>query len=172
MAQPEIIRNGLHVAEDMQRQQRLWRIQRVGWAMLGLFLLAGLLGVFGGIGPIGQGTIRSADGMLEVRHARFTRYVAPTELVVRVDRSLVRGGTVELAMARRYLDQWEMYGVTPEPEGVRAEGDELVYAFAVGPGTDAVEIGFHGRPHAVGLLEGTARAGEARAIQFSTWVHP
>lgn len=172
MPDPTTIQSDLQVAEDIDRQHRLWRIQRVGWALLGLFLLAGLLGVFGGVGPIGQGEARSDDGALSVQYARFTRYVAPTELGIRVDRALARDGTLELAVARGYIDQWEMYGITPEPESERAEGDELVYAFAVGAGSGGVEIGFHGRPHAIGRLQGTARVGDHPPVSFSTWVHP
>lgn len=172
MPEPSTVKTDLQVAEDIHRQHRLWRIQRVGWALLGLFLFAGLLGVFGGVGPIGQGDAHSDDGAISVQYARFTRYVAPTELGIRVDRALARGGTLELAIARSYIDQWEMYGVTPTPESERAEGDELVYAFAVGAGSGEVEIGFHGRPHAIGLLRGSARVGAASSVDFSTWVHP
>lgn len=37
----------LEISQDLEFQKRSWTIQRVGWVVIALLILAGLLGVFG-----------------------------------------------------------------------------------------------------------------------------
>lgn len=161
----------LQVQEDATTQQRLWVIQRVGWVLLALFLLAGALGAFGGAGPFGTTEVRSDDGALTVRHARFARYVAPTRLTIELAAPAVDTGKIDVAIARSYVEVFEPYDVSPTPVEVRADGDFLVYAFAVTEGRPAT-LELFGRPHAVGRLRGSVRVGQRAPVPITTWVHP
>ena len=44
----------LQIEEDLPLQERTWRFQRVGWAIMGLLLLSALAGLFAN-GPLSWG---------------------------------------------------------------------------------------------------------------------
>lgn len=162
---------GLQVNEDLHAQHRIWRVQRVGWGLLALFLLAGLLGLFGGAGLLNRGQVASADGSVLVDYRRLDRYVAPTELSIRIAPSAFSGDSVDLAVSRSWLDVFEMYGISPQPQQERVAGDDVQFRFAVTPG-QPVEIAFFGRPHHVGPLPGSLQVGGGERLAFSTFVFP
>lgn len=162
---------GLQVHEDMGAQRRIWRVQRIGWALLALFLAAGLLGLLGGNGVLQEGSVASADGNVLVRYPRFDRYVAPTELRISVHPALVREDALELTISRGWFDVFELYGISPRPEGERVSGDDIVFRFAVTPGQGA-DFTFSGRAHHVGRLPGSLRVGGSERLEFSTFVFP
>jgi len=160
----------LQLEQDLVLQQRTWRVQRIGWVVLALIVLCGTLGLFGGIGPLNSTSTQAADGSMVVHYPRFGRYVGPTEFAIELPATRASGGTIELALERAYLDQWEMYGISPQPDGEKAVGDWMVYEFSVGEA--AMRIDFHGRPHTVGWLRGRVRVGDGEPVALATWVHP
>lgn len=169
MAHPDY--PGLQVKEDLHIQHRIWRMQRVGWVLLALFLLAGLLGLLGGAGMLNRGTVGTADGSVRVEYPRLDRYVAPTELSIRIEPSAFSGDSVELAVSRSWLDVFEMYGISPQPQQERVTGGDMQFRFAVTPG-QPVDIAFFGRPHHVGPLPGSLQVGGGERLAFSTFVLP
>jgi hypothetical protein len=60
------------VGESLSLQRREWRVDRVGWVVMGLILVAGLLGVWGG-GLLGSVTATGSDGRVLVDYDRFVR---------------------------------------------------------------------------------------------------
>jgi len=162
---------GLELDEDMRATRRAWRVQRIGWVLLALFLLAGLLGLLGGNGPLQQASVASADGRVLVTYPRFDRYVAPSQLEVRIEPAALPGGSVELALSRRWVDVFELYGISPTPDRERADGADIVYRFSTTPG-QPLEIGFFGRPHHVGPLPGSLAVAGGERLSFSTFVLP
>ena len=155
----------------MLLQRLIWRMQRVGWLLLGLFLLAGLLGLLGGSGPLMQAQVASDDARIAVLYPRFDRYVAPSQMEVRIAGDAVDSDTLTLAVDHRWVEVFEMYGISPQPEAARRVGADMVYRFAVTPG-QALEIGFFGRPHHLGPLAGSVRVGAGERLAFSTFVFP
>ena len=170
MAAPPDHPRDLQVDQDIALQHRVWRAQRVGWTVLGLFVLAGVLGLWGGVGPLNSASAHAADRELTVHYPRFARYVGPTEFAVEVSAARARAGALELSIARSYIDQWEMYGISPQPDSEKARGEWMVYEFTLGEA--ATRIDFHGRPHLVGWLRGSARIDAGEPVAFATWVHP
>lgn len=154
------------IDEDLPFQRRLWLVQRVGWCLIGLFLLAGLGGVFGGVGPLS--THKSRAGQVIVEHPRFARYVAPVEVRVSLDRP--QAGPLELSIERRYIDTFEMYDISPEPASVRASETSLIYAFE--PLAARAEVVFFGRAHHVGTLRGSLSVDGGPPLPLRTFVFP
>jgi hypothetical protein len=115
---------GLQLQEDMRFQRRSWRVQRVGWGVMVLFLAAGLAGVFGG-GPLSDaraGTSRA----LSVRYERLVRRGIPSELVVTFT---PRHVVSRLSIETRYLEQAGIEQIWPRPSAVEALGDRTVFSF-------------------------------------------
>lgn len=83
----------LQLHEDLAHERREWKLQRVGWALMALALLAAVLGLFGH-GPLSETASASADGALTVRHQRFERYQAPSEYDIGALPALAAGGVL------------------------------------------------------------------------------
>ena len=62
--------------QDIDFQQRSWKVQRVGWGLMVLFVLAGLSGLLG-TGPLSNVTDGDEGGPLWLEYQRFGRLQAP-----------------------------------------------------------------------------------------------
>jgi hypothetical protein len=119
--------------------QREWRIQRVGWALLVLFLALALGGLFGN-GPLSRTHADAAAGRVE--YQRFVRDGLSTDLIVTPTGSARGMNRVEIDAD--YLQAFRIERITPEPAAVRINGPRIVYEFAsAAPGAS---ISFHIRP--------------------------
>ena len=58
------------VQEDMAFQRRMWIVQRIGWALLGVISLAALCGLFGN-GVLSKRTATGAE--MSIEYERFER---------------------------------------------------------------------------------------------------
>jgi hypothetical protein len=116
-----------------------WRIQRVGWVLVALFLALAIGGVFGN-GPLSRAHLANAAGSVD--YERFTRYGLSTDLVVTPVASA--HGVNRVAISADYLEMFRIERITPEPAAVRISGPDIVYEFAsASPGAS---ISFHMRP--------------------------
>ena len=116
-----------------------WRVQRIGWVLVALFLAFAVAGLFGN-GPLSRVHIQNAAGRID--YERFTRYGLSTDLVV----TPVSGaqGVSRVAISANYLEGFRIERTTPQPAAVRMTGPDIVYEFAsAAPGAS---ISFHIRP--------------------------
>jgi hypothetical protein len=132
-----------HAPEELDAQlkfhQREWRIQRVGWVLVALFLALALGGLFGN-GPLSRSHADSAAGRVE--YERFVRYGLSTDLVVRPTGSAQ--GVNRIQLDADYLEAFRVERITPEPASVRISGPHIVYEFA--STAPSASISFHIRP--------------------------
>jgi len=126
--------SGPKVEQDLDFQRREWAFQRVGWAVMLAIVVAGLLGLFA-TGPLSRSTVSNADRTLRVSFERFTRFGAPSELVVDVAPGATEGGEARIALSRDYLTAFQVQAVAPEAESVETQGPDLVYVFEVDEGS-------------------------------------
>ena len=126
----------LQLHEDLAHERREWKLQRVGWALMALALLAAVLGLFGH-GPLSETASASAGGALTVRHQRFERYQAPSEYDIGAMPALAAGGVLVLRVEPALLARIEIERFEPAPQQVRADGEALLFAFATVPGKPA-----------------------------------
>jgi hypothetical protein len=130
--------------EDLDRQLRFhrreWRVQRIGWVCVALFLALALAGLFGG-GPLSRVYAEGPEGRVE--YERFVRSGAPTTLTV-MPATGARHGVSRIEVTAAYLEAFEVESITPEPSAVRMVGEQLVYEFAAAaPGAS---VSFHLQP--------------------------
>jgi hypothetical protein len=115
--------------EDLEKQLRFhrreWRVQRIGWVVVAIFLALALAGLFGG-GPLSHTRASGTEGVVE--YERFVRNGAPTELVVTPSGS--SHGVSRIEITSEYLEAVRVVRITPEPAAVRISGARLVYEFA------------------------------------------
>ena len=119
--------------------EREWRVQRIGWVVLTIFLALALAGLFGG-GPLSRAHVEGPAGRVE--YERFVRYGASTTLTVMPATDALHGvSRIEVSAA--YLQAFRVEGITPEPSAVRMVGGQLVYEFATAAPGASVTFNLH-----------------------------
>jgi hypothetical protein len=142
----------LEIAEDLNFQKRQWGVQRVGWIVFGLILLAALLGLFGR-GLLSQRRLLQEGVTLEYEY--FLRNASTTTL--RVETS---APTTMVVFDKDYLEGFQVESVTPEP--VSTTLTEVGYGYQFGGTGSPIE--FHLKPQRVGLVVGQLLIGEGNSV--------
>jgi hypothetical protein len=132
-----------HARDDLDAQlkfhEREWRIQRIGWALLAVFLVFALGGLFGN-GPLSRTRVDGPEGRVE--YERFVRYGLSTDLIVTPTGTRQGGNRIEIDA--NYLEAFRIERITPEPASVHLNGPRIVYEFA--SSAPGASISFHIRP--------------------------
>lgn len=159
----------LEVRQHDAFQQREWRAQRVGWGLLGLFVLAGLLGLLGR-GPLSSTELRAGSGLLQLEHLRIGHLEADEALTLTVDPRAVDGSSVTLVLQGSWPAAVDIQGIVPEPESQTATPAGLALEFATEPGaTLTVQIAY--RATEMGRISGAVSLDDD-TLDFSTFVLP
>lgn len=153
---------GLEVHEDMRVKQLSWVGQIVMYALLGVFLAAGLLGVFG-MGPVSSTEAR--DGGLVVRYERFQRATRPARIGIDLD---ARDGTAVLTVDRRLFDEWRLESVAPQPRSVSVHAGAVTYTFRA---TGRAHVVLYATPEQMGGSTLRMRS-NSDAVMLRTFVYP
>ena len=130
----------LQIEEDLSFQRHQMRFERIGWAVMGLVVLAALVGLLGG-GPLSTATAGTDDDPIRVRYERFDRRARPTVLTVELVPPATEG-QARVAVDRAWAEGVTIEAIQPEPESVDVGPEHLVYAFAVQPGAERVQVTF------------------------------
>ncbi len=104
----------LELEEDEALQYRTWRIQRCGWLLTAVVVLAGAAGLFGN-GPLSRA--HAAGHGVRVDYERFARVEAETRvciLVARPSREIV------VVLPRSYANAVQLQSLEPQPASSRA----------------------------------------------------
>ena len=161
----------LEVDQDIGFQHVVWRVQRVGWAVMALLLAVSLTGLLGGYGPLNQVVVRA--GGLAVEHERVVRHSGEARLGIEVAPALQREGTVYLWVDRSWWQGMELESdPLPEAESSSVSGDVVIYEFTSADPTLPVRIEFSLKPDGVGTR--TARVGvvDGPEVSFTQLVLP
>lgn len=146
------------IDDDVAFQHRVWRFERIGWFIMGLIILAALLGY------AGHGLYSGAeegDDRLRIEYPRFTRHLSPAQMKIHVGADAVEGGAVTLLLNEDFADSFEIDNVVPMPAqwqagagGVRmripmrgdAPGVVRIYMTPQGFGPVSTQVGIDGAP--------------------------
>jgi hypothetical protein len=159
----------LQIDQDLVFQNRTWKVQRIAWAVLGLAILAGLLGVFG-TGVASHATAGGAGALL-LEYERFECWGAPAKLRLHLEPSAEAGGAARVWLGTEYIEDLRIEAITPEPESVEADRDRLIYTFRVAQGQPAL-VTFYFSPERAGLLTGQAGVVGGQALRFRQFIYP
>ena len=151
----------LQIDTDIDYQRRAWKVQRIGWLIIGTLVIAALLGTFG-TGPLSS--VATDGTRLRLDYERFPRLGQSTRLRV----SLQSAPELRLDFSRSYLEAFRIEQVTPEPRAVDATQDWLSYAFSgEGPITVTLDL----VPEKFGGVRGATR-GYGETVLFRQFVYP
>jgi hypothetical protein len=139
----------LELDEQLAFQERQWRWERIGWVVIALVIIAGLLGAFG-TGPLASATVRSTDDGLAVSYERVVRHQGEAEFRLHIDPALIPGREVDVWFSTSTVTAVRIESVAPEPSEVEAGADRTTWTFAVDPSAGPVTIIFHVTPQEMG----------------------
>lgn len=156
------------IHEDMALQRTTWWVQRCGWAVLGLLVIASLLGLFSQ-GPLSTASTTGASGRMEVTYDRFGRNGASTRVTI-----VVRdggGGETAITFSKALMDAFAVDTVHPAPREERStpDGTEFVFASA---GGGPHRVYFDVRPELSGLIRGEISLPSGPPARLTQFTYP
>lgn len=160
----------LQVGQDLKFEKRWWKIERTGWAVIGLLLLAALLG-FLGPGPLTKKTAGTRGGPLWLEYHRFARYQAPVDWRI----ELGPQGTnkeIRLWVDRSYIEAVHMEDIQPQPESVDMAGARFVYTFKAADLSTNTKVLFHFKPNKFGKAPARLGLEGGPEIAFTHFFYP
>ena len=170
--------------DELTYHRREWMVQRVGWIVMALLILAALVGAFGS-GPLSSVTIGHAP-QATLEYERFARYATSTGLRITPALARTTADRVEplsVEIDRSFLDDYSIVSIVPEPRSVRAAAGRYILEFELdearpAPSADGTPddlprqaITIHLRPQAIGSRAGTWRIG-AETLHVDQFVYP
>lgn len=161
----------LQLDQDVGFHRRAWFVQRVGWGVMALIVLAAFLGLAGS-GPLTRVDAREADGAFEVVYSRFVRHRAPETIEVKVAGAALDEDELRLHVSRSFLEGISVESVQPEPSSVEVGSDRIVYVFDLVQAGAPVMVEFEVRYDDVGTKRGTVRVEGQRAVTVKQFVYP
>jgi hypothetical protein len=167
MPLPRLTRVGdLDIDQHLEVQAFSWRIQRIGWVAIALFLAAALAGLFGR-GPFSRARV-GEPAVLEVDYGRFERRTQEATLIVRLGPQ--PSGRVRLWIDAAYVAEQPIHRVLPEPERVEAADDRLLLTLRVSG--ERPEIRITTMPEVFGPLRGRLGLSGGPEVAFLQFVYP
>lgn len=156
---------GLEIDSDRAFQERFWIVERIGWALMLLIVLAALAGFTGVTGPASTGRAEAAGARVD--YPRISRWQTADMLAIEFAEGA--GGKVEVLIPREFTRVFSIEGVTPEPSKVTATSDGPLYEFEVDadPGTKTADFAIRAQRPAVPTRARGAVAGEPFAMSFT-----
>ena len=160
----------LQIAEDVTFQQRMWKVERVGWCVIAAVVVAALCGAFGG-SWLGRTTVSGSDGRLALEYDRLWRVRSPTSLKVDV-RSPSDGERARIWIARDYIGSMSITEITPQPVRVEGDAERVVFEFATTDEASAIGIVFRVEPQRAWRLQGALGLDGGYELHFSQFIFP
>jgi hypothetical protein len=153
----------------MAFQRADWRVHRIGWALLLIFVASGALGIFS-VGPLSGATAVSVGGRLAVEHERFLRNGAPARLTVRATPA-PGDDQLHLVIGDSWPATFVIEDLEPQPFQTFSQGNDLHLLFST-PDAGATTIRFTVRPDRSGLVSGRVALAGGEGVRVTQLVYP
>lgn len=162
------MQNDLEVDQDLAFQHRLWRVERIGWLLIAVLIVAALMGLFGQQ-PLARVTDHTSDSRLSIQYDRYARYETNNEFLLTLEPQ-GRAGVLRLWFDSEYLDALKIVAVSPVPlRGEAREGGRAL-VFQTDGRRFTARIAFQFE-HA-GFLDGRVWVDEGMPLSLSHLVWP
>ncbi len=160
------------IGEDLEFQQRSWKVQRIGWIVMLLIVIAALLGLFGR-GPLSSAHVGESGAALSADYERFVRLEAPQQLTLYVGAEAVRpDSTAQIWLDREWLAGTEVKAISPEPAATVAGAERNTYTFRVDPSSLPARLTFELQSHSLGPITGRLGVSSGPSYTFSQFSYP
>lgn len=162
---------GLGIPQNPVTMARLWRLERVGWAMILLIVIAAAAGATGR-GWLSAASTRSASGDAVLHYERVTRLYSDTQLQVTCNAPGARHDTLFITVSRPYIDVAHVEDVVPLPVDTRLAEGGVRYGFARYRGAPPNVVVFRLQPQSAGVQRGAVGCEDEASMTFTQFVLP
>ncbi|HEU4539783.1 MAG TPA: hypothetical protein VFR23_01525 [Jiangellaceae bacterium] len=137
----------LQISQNERFQQREWRLERIGWVLVGAFALAGLAGLLGA-GPLSWTTAHSDAGLVTVEYQRFTHHEADDSLTLVLAADAAEDGTITVELTGSWVTGVDLQSISPQPSEERAVPGGITFDVAVErTGTTEIQVNFRAQEY-------------------------
>lgn len=162
---------------DERFQRRQWTFQRAGWLLLLILIVASTFGLFGTSPLAGKVETREqGDARYEVEYPRFTRYQHVDRIHVRVHAPSAQGEELRIAFSNEVVENSDIRGSSPDPDGGGASAEGAVYAYKVEDWSQPIVVAFEYEPRKAFWNPGTltVTAGDSAPVELplAYWTYP
>ena len=161
----------IQIEEDLTFQGHQMRFERIGWTVLGVLLVASLLGLLGQ-GPLSGATAGDEGDPIRVNYGRLERKSNPTTVTVELAPEAASEGEARVWIDRDWVNGVLIDSVVPEPESIEIDPRRLVYVFAAKPGEGPIEIVFHLEYEGWGWQSGEIGLDGGLSHEFGQVIYP
>jgi hypothetical protein len=156
------IKTSLQMEDEIALHEKGWIVQRVGWVILILLLVAAALGVFG------DGVLsnrQESAGNVSISYQGFGRFESQTE--IKINAESVQHGMI-LRVPQNYLRVMEIEKVVPEPTSQKIQDDHVVLTLDA---QQLAEVTVYLKPKTTGNVSASIHVNEAR-FNISHFIYP
>lgn len=164
----------LQIEQDLKFQQRDWRLQRAGWALMALILLLAAGGLFGR-GPLAHASAGDAASGLTIRYERIERRHADSSVRIEVAAPAAPANEpLRLIVDSTWLENAGVQQILPAPSTTQIAGSRVVYLFERSDAGDGAptRITLQLQPEAFGRIHGRIGLQDGPQLELTQFVLP
>jgi hypothetical protein len=158
--------------EGIGYQKAEWKVQRIGWAVMLILVLASLIGALGNSGPVAKASLQPADGTFELRYTRLQHHHAPASLEFDISPAVVQNGEVQIWMDADYAKTLSIESIIPEPDGVEVGPERVLYTFKIEAGDAPFAIIYQYQHDGYWWLEGRVGVENGGSVNVRQFIFP
>jgi hypothetical protein len=159
------------IEEDLPFQRKQWRVERIGWAVMILLILAALAGAFGGGGPLSSATSATPDSRVRVKHERFARVLAPMSVEITVAQP-AGARSLQIRISESYMGAMSVRSIIPEPNSTALADQMVVLAFDPSSAAGDIKVRLGLEPQTIGSVKGTVVVDGGAPLRFGHFIFP
>ena len=160
----------LEINQDLSVQERMWKIQRVGWAIMLVVIFLGLIGLFGH-GPISWTSAGNKAQGFWVEYERFVRNQSQSTLLIHLP-TMNGSDRVSFWLNDTFVAGVEIQHMTPAPRATAEMDHGVLYEIDLVDKQEQVLIILPLIHQRSGWLAGELRSPGAVPVKFTQLVYP
>ena len=160
----------IQLDDDMPFQRRTWAVERAGWTLMGVVIVAAMLGLFSA-GPLSWTTVHQPQGFAEIEYGRFQRQSAPATIRIKLLAAGVRPEGVPVEVDSTFLDIYKITSIQPQPARSIAAAHGIRFRFDAAEGTPAT-ISFYVTPERMGFFRPKLTIAGGNGIEVPVFIYP
>ncbi|NDL64007.1 hypothetical protein [Acerihabitans arboris] len=157
------------VKENMRFQLFAWKMQKVGFLLLFLFIAAACLGLFSQ-GVLSNASTQSASGNMRLEYDRFARNSTDTNFIIRV--KINKENQLTTVFRGDLLDNYDIEFIQPLPDTSFISDKALTLTQPISKKDTWYSIYMTLKPNKMGYFTNTITLSDNEKITFNQLVYP
>lgn len=158
----EKVSHSLEIDESIDLHKRGWILQRIGWGLLFVTLIAASLGLFGS-GVLSKKKLTQDQNMLQ--YERFGRYETQHEIKII---AMPSNQKVVILFSQHYLENVEIESIVPEPAETKTSSEAVQYIYNT---SSPLTVTFYFKPQNAGNVNTIVGVNDSK-FDMNQFIYP